>query len=492
MSALNSLPYFHGTIDTRECRELLPEMGDFLIRNHIKEMDKDSTVSSCVLTTAVTPDQASRADKMVPSDYSLKKECTTRLKSFAITGDAGSFALQGTSETFPTVQALCESFIENKKDLPSGGVLKKGIPRMSWQLLLGDLQFPASEDVLGNGSYGKVIKAKLMKKDGDPVDVAVKSTVEGNGDESITEMYKEARAMRRLIHPNIIRLEGVVVEKLPILLVIEFFDGSCLLGALQKKKVTDVMRFPVICGIMYGLLYIHSQTYIHRDIAARNVMVSADFRNVKIIDFGLAKHGTRFILSATQKIPVKWLAPEVLQTWTFSTKSDVWAFAVTCWEVYHDGAEPYSNVKNVKLKDNLKNRKGEMGQDTLQITENLEHVPKGFDAIYGTMFCKNTRDRAEMSWVATEMEKIFPNLPKPVFEEVRLHLERRPPIVSKLASPSNASHSKNLKKPLTPTGPKEIPAKNLKTTTRRRKKKPSGEGGAKDPKVVTLRRKKKG
>lgn len=109
-----------------------------------------------------------------------------------------------------------------------------------------------------------------------------------------SEMYTEARAMRRFQHQNIIRFEGVVVEKLPILLLIEYFEGSCLLSALQKKKVANVMRFPIICGIMYGLDHIHSNNYIHRDIAARNVMVSADCRNIKIIDFGLAKHGSTF------------------------------------------------------------------------------------------------------------------------------------------------------------------------------------------------------
>ncbi|EFO83284.1 hypothetical protein CRE_13609 [Caenorhabditis remanei] len=117
------------------------------------------------------------------------------------------------------------------------------------------------------------------------------------------------------------------------------------------------MRFPVVVGILYGERYMHTNIYIHRDIAARNEMVSNDCRLVKIIDFGSAKHGLRFTVSnpcqhppklklfqlgATQKIPAKWLSPEVLKTWTFSTKSDTWAFGVCIWEIYHNGAEPAS------------------------------------------------------------------------------------------------------------------------------------------------------
>lgn len=150
-------------------------------------MDKDAaaTAPACVLTVAITPDHPPTAANMVPSDYSFKHQCTTRLKSYAVNGTEGSYTVQGTTDTFPTIQALCDGFVESKKTLPSGGVLQKPVDRKAWQLLLNDIEFPTPEVLLGKGSYGKVIKAKLIRKIGDPIDVAVKITNEGADDTTV-------------------------------------------------------------------------------------------------------------------------------------------------------------------------------------------------------------------------------------------------------------------------------------------------------------------
>ncbi|PIC43573.1 hypothetical protein B9Z55_004256 [Caenorhabditis nigoni] len=289
-------------------------------------------------------------------------------------------------------------------------------------------------------------------------------------------MYSEARAMRRLIHPNIIRLEGVVVEKLPILLAIEFMDGSSLLKTLQKGKVPNTMRFPIAVGILYGLLYMHTKNYIHRDIAARNVMISHDCRIVKIIDFGLAKHGLIFNLGATQKIPQKWLAPEVKKTWTFSAKSDTWAFGVTIWEIYHNGAEPVLvNPKSTPVSKNstTKRKKSVTGPHKKEtraphvvISENLDHLPKQFEPLLMKMFMRKPRERIELAQMADDVEKkILPTLPKLVADAVRMHTERRPPFDPKFRVAVSIPSSDDSKK-LTPK-----PVATAKSVTRKRKDK---------------------
>ncbi|KAF1750511.1 hypothetical protein GCK72_017061 [Caenorhabditis remanei] len=486
---LSDLPYFHGTVDTRECRELLPDLGDFLVRNFVRELEPTGSPTSihCLLTVAVTTDQASAKSKVIPEDYSFKETCTTRLRTYAIlTSDNNVFHVQGCSEKFATVQSLCESLINSKQSLPNGGMLVKAVTRQPWQLLSKCIEYPNPEVLLGKGAYGKVIKARLVREGREPITVALKSSTE-EGAHVFSDMYAEARAMRRLIHPNIIRIEGVVVEKLPILLAVEFIEGTSLLSALQKNKVSNQMRFPVVVGILYGLLYMHTNNYIHRDIAARNVMVSNDCRLVKIIDFGLAKHGLRFTLGATQKIPAKWLSPEVLKTWTFSTKSDTWAFGVCIWEIYHNGAEPAYTVRKVapkaaavpdkNTKTVTRRRKKISGGPTgapaapaasvkrnigsendgkhLKITENVEFLPPLFEPMFDRMFSLKTRDRIELAAMADEVEKkILPTLPKMIADEVRVHVEKRPPFDPKfrvqLMSVSDGSRVSTLRS--APTG----------------------------------------
>ncbi|KAF1760570.1 hypothetical protein GCK72_008819 [Caenorhabditis remanei] len=73
-TTLSALPYYDGSIDIRECREMLPDLGDFLIRNVAQEVDKSDGKGQvyCILTTAVTPEQASDNSKMLPKEYSLR------------------------------------------------------------------------------------------------------------------------------------------------------------------------------------------------------------------------------------------------------------------------------------------------------------------------------------------------------------------------------------------------------------------------------------
>ncbi|KAI6233218.1 Tyrosine-protein kinase [Aphelenchoides fujianensis] len=54
-----------------------------------------------------------------------------------------------------------------------------------------------------------------------------------------------------------------------------------------------------------------------------------------------------------RRVPMKWLAPEVIASMLFSPKSDVWAFGVVVWEVYADGTEPFRGVNNAELKNQI-------------------------------------------------------------------------------------------------------------------------------------------
>ena len=65
---------------------------------------------------------------------------------------------------------------------------------------------------------------------------------------------------------------------------------------------------------------------------------------MKIADFGLSREGTCYQMDPHTKVPIKWLAPEILQTALFTQKTDVWAFGVMCWEIYNDGIEPYPGM----------------------------------------------------------------------------------------------------------------------------------------------------
>ena len=101
---------------------------------------------------------------------------------------------------------------------------------------------------------------------------------------------------------------------------------------------------------------------IHRDLATRNVLLNSDF-NAQITDFGLSfmfedvcftdindcaspkvDHKHNHVVIKTGRVPIRWLAVETLTEGIYSHKTDVWAFGVTCWEIFSFGTVPYENI----------------------------------------------------------------------------------------------------------------------------------------------------
>lgn len=81
-----------------------------------------------------------------------------------------------------------------------------------------------------------------------------------------------------------------------------------------------------------GLRYLESLKCIHRDVAARNCLLDEQM-NLKISDFGMSVkenqesgHSIRNPDEEHNRLPVKWLAPEIIRFKEFSIKSDVWAY----------------------------------------------------------------------------------------------------------------------------------------------------------------------
>ncbi|KAK6058494.1 hypothetical protein COOONC_03935 [Cooperia oncophora] len=131
-------------------------------------------------------------------------------------------------------------------------------------------------------------------------------------------------------------------------------------GALNSWLKANAGRVEVLdkttmcLGAAQGTEYLHYNRCMHRDLAARNCLITQD-KVVKISDFGLSRMGTHYQIRTAMRLPIKWLAPETITTFSFSLKTDVFSFGVVVYEIFSDGAEPWEGKTNAEVKVNITN-----------------------------------------------------------------------------------------------------------------------------------------
>ncbi|XP_014212063.1 focal adhesion kinase 1 [Copidosoma floridanum] len=233
----------------------------------------------------------------------------------------------------------------------------------------GDYSTPATRDyeivrnqvelgeIIGEGQFGNVHKGSYKARDGQIIPVAVK-TCKVDADLATSEKFlEEAYIMQQFEHPHIIRLIGVCSEA-PIWLVMELAKLGEMRAYLQSNK----HKLDLAALILYtfqlstALSYLESKKFVHRDIAARNVLVSAN-NCVKLADFGLSRwvEDQNYYTASKCKLPIKWMAPESINFRRFTTSSDVWMFGVCMWEILMYGVKPFQGVKNNEVIGKLEN-----------------------------------------------------------------------------------------------------------------------------------------
>lgn len=201
---------------------------------------------------------------------------------------------------------------------------------------------------LGSGNFGTVKKGYYqMKKVVKTVAVKILKN-EANDPALKDELLAEANVMQQLDNPYIVRMIGIC-EAESWMLVMEMAELGPLNKYLQQNRhVTDKNIIELVHQVSMGMKYLEECNFVHRDLAARNVLLVTQ-HYAKISDFGLSKAlraDENYYKAQTHgKWPVKWYAPECINYYKFSSKSDVWSFGVLMWEAFSYGQKPYRGMK---------------------------------------------------------------------------------------------------------------------------------------------------
>ncbi|CAF1337457.1 unnamed protein product [Adineta ricciae] len=209
--------------------------------------------------------------------------------------------------------------------------------------------------LLGEGNFGKVYGGMYREDHGREIPVAIKALKATMDTNAIEDIKKETFAMKELSHPCIVRLYGVshLKKSNSILMVQELLSLGSLLDYLKShaNNSTRSLFSMWVVQIAYGMAYMERKRFVHRDLAARNILMQSHSR-IKISDFGLSRNvdsENYYFQQSDTPVPIAWYAPESLNQSKFTSKSDVWSFGVTMWEIYTFGQYPYGTMHTEEI-----------------------------------------------------------------------------------------------------------------------------------------------
>ncbi len=210
-----------------------------------------------------------------------------------------------------------------------------------------ELHFFRPEKVLGKGAFGKVLLAEWRG-----VQVAVKQPHPQQDAEKRQQLFAEFEAEATLnqqlgFGDQVVPFFGICKSdedtdgKTPPAIVLGRKDCSLSKRlAVPRPRMSVRQRLQILCDAAHGLLHMHNQNVLHRDVRADNILVD-EVDHGFVSDFGLSLQLRRaspaFTVRRGEKIPFAWMPPEVLAERRFSRAADVWMFGALMWEVITEG-----------------------------------------------------------------------------------------------------------------------------------------------------------
>ncbi|CAA0395797.1 putative protein-serine/threonine kinase CMGC-RCK family [Arabidopsis thaliana] len=183
---------------------------------------------------------------------------------------------------------------------------------------------------VGDGTFGSVWRA-INKQTGEVVAIKKMKKKYYSWDECIN--LREVKSLRRMNHPNIVKLKEVIRENDILYFVFEYMECNLYQLMKDRQKLFAEADIKNWCfQVFQGLSYMHQRGYFHRDLKPENLLVSKDI--IKIADFGLARE-VNSSPPFTEYVSTRWYrAPEVLlQSYVYTSKVDMWAMGAIMAEL---------------------------------------------------------------------------------------------------------------------------------------------------------------
>ena len=159
-------------------------------------------------------------------------------------------------------------------------------------------------------------------------------------------------------HPLFVAVEGVFEDQDSVVVQTPYYPGGDLHSWIQNYQPSFTTKVRVLLNVAEGLLFLHSNNYIHRDIKPRNIIMKSEFEDSKVMigDFELSKKIDELMMSSTRgratttinsfQGTLLYMAPEIREqdigevgrrrskdTNAAAKKQDVYSFGVMTYEI---------------------------------------------------------------------------------------------------------------------------------------------------------------
>ena len=205
----------------------------------------------------------------------------------------------------------------------------------------------------------------------------------------VARFLKEARAIGRLSHPQIVTVYDVGEDKGTIYIAMEYLEGRSFDTVVRARELSIEQCVDVARQIAEALDYAHSKGIVHRDIKPSNIILTADNR-IKLTDFGIARIEDTAAAHQTQAgeilgTPV-YMSPEQVMGQTVDGRSDLYSVGVLIYEMLA-GKRPFQG-------NNIAAIFKAITQDTPEPPASLDpFIPKALSNLVMKSLAKEPRDR---------------------------------------------------------------------------------------------------
>ena len=140
--------------------------------------------------------------------------------------------------------------------------------------------------LLGCGAFAKVYHARDVRT-GQSVAIKIINKKKIVGTSLMSNIKREISIMRKLNHPNIVKLYEVLASKTKIYFVLEFIKGGELFAKVAKGRFTEDLSRKYFQQLISAVGFCHSRGIFHRDLKPENLLLDEN-GNLKVSDFGLS------------------------------------------------------------------------------------------------------------------------------------------------------------------------------------------------------------